>query len=286
MSKQSNHPNHIKKQIPKMINQRINSLSKTETNFNYAKKDYEDALHQSHYDVTLEYIKSPKNATNDPHMKKRRRKLIYFQPPFSNRLKTPIGKLFFRLIRKHFRKNHQLYKILNHRCLKLSYCCMHNIKTEITSHNKKILSNNQDKPNIALCNCRSGDCPMNGECLKENLIYQAEIHGNDNNSKTYIGSTGNSFKERYRGRKSSFKNEKKRFATELSKYYWSLIDKGETPRIVWSIIKEVRSRRSGRNGCNLCNTERYLIARADKEKTLNRRNELKRSCPHYSNNFF
>ena len=125
-----------------------------------------------------------------------------------------------------------------------------------------------------------------GELPNEWGMLEKEIHGNDNKPKTYIGITGNTFKERFRGNKSSFKNEKKRFATELSKYYWSLIDKGDTPRIVWSIIKEVRSRHSGRNGCNLCNTERYMIARADREKTLNRRNELKRSCPHYSNAFF
>ena len=165
---------------------------------------------------------------------------------------------------------------------------MPNIKTEISSHNKKILNNiNQDKPNTILCNCRSEECPMNGHCLKKNLIYQAEIAGDKSNDpKRYIGSTGNTFKERYRGHKSSFKIKKKRFTTELSKHYWELIDKGESPKITWSIVKEVKSQRSGRNGCNLCNTERYRIAKADKDKTLNKRNELKRTCPHYSKNFF
>ena len=286
MSSQSNHPDHIKKQIPTMVNKRLCSLSKSKTDFNYIKDDYEQALKKSHYDVKLEHLNSSEHTRCNPGKKKRRRKIIYFQPPFSKQLKTPIGKLFLRLIKKHFNKDHQLYKILNERCLKLSYCCMNNIKDEIAAHNKKILNYKKDEDNTRLCNCRLEECPMEGKCLKSNIIYQAEIKSNDGNSRTYIGSAGNTFKERYRGHKSSFNNRGKRYTTELSKYYWKLIDEGETPTITWSIVAEIKSGRGGAYGCNLCNTERYQIARANKERSLNKRNELKRACPHYSKEFF
>ena len=286
MSKLSNHPNYIKKQIPLMVNNRLNSLSKRKSDFDFVKTNYQDALKKSHYDNELKYTNpTAKQATNGK--KKRRRKIIYFQPPFSLSVKTPIGRCFLKIIKKHFHAKHPLYKILNHRCIKLSYSCLGNIKTEIAASNKALMGS-EDK-DLRQCNCRKPEnCPLEGKCLKKNIIYKAEITSNSagTESKFYIGSAGNDFKQRYTNHKSSLKYISKRKTTELSKFYWELKDKGVTPNIKWSIMREVRSNYSLKNGCTLCNTEKYLIASAEKRRLLNKRSELKRVCPHYYSSFF
>ena len=283
MSKLSNHPNYVKKQIPLMVNNRLNSLSKRKTDFDYVKDNYQNALKKSHYDKELKY--SDSEDRQGKIGKKRRRKIIYFQPPFSLAVKTPIGRSFLKLVKKHFHQKHPLYKILSHRCLKLSYSCLNNIKSEITSCNKSLMSS-EDKDQ-RLCNCRSPEsCPLDGKCLKKNIIYKAEITTDAEKTKFYIGSAGNDFKQRYTNHKSSLKYISKRKTTELSKYYWELKEKGITPNVKWSILREIKSRYSLKNGCTLCNTEKYLIACAEKRKLLNKRSELKRVCPHYSSAFF
>ena len=283
MSKYSNHPNYIKKQIPSMVNQRLTNLSKNESHFEFVKAHYEKALRNSGYTEKLTYTEPV--ATNT--RKKRKRKLIYFQPPFSKQIKTPIGRLFLNLVKKHFHPEHQLHPILNHRCLKISYCCINNIKSEIASHNRTLLNSGPEDIGGKLCNCqKKSECPLEGSCLLSNVVYRAEISTTEGDKGIYIGTTGNSFKERFRGHKSSFKMSSRRNSTELSKFYWKLSDEGKSPTIKWSIIAKIRSKHSLKNGCTLCNTERYKIALADKKNLLNKRNERKRNCPHYSRMFF
>ena len=286
MSKDSNHPRYIKKQIPAMVNKRLNLLSKNKSDFDFVKSTYDDALKKSRYQPELEFV----NKTAEPTCtkRKRRRNIIYFQPPFSLAVKTPIGRLFLKLVKKHFTKNHPLYKILNFRCLKISYCCLNNIKSEIAAHNRRVRSKDTEQIAEKLCNCRSkkDPCPLEGKCLTSNLVYKADITTQEGDHMIYLGTSGNTFKERYTGHKTTFKHERKKNTTELSKYFWSLKDQGKTPHIKWSIAKKINSGFNLKNGCTLCNTERYEIASADKQKLLNTRNERKRVCPHYAKKYF
>ena len=43
--------------------------------------------------------------------KKRKRKIIWFNPPYSSTVKTNVGKLFLKLVKQHFPKGHKLHKI-------------------------------------------------------------------------------------------------------------------------------------------------------------------------------
>ena len=219
--------------------------------------------------------------------KKRRRKIIYFKPPFSLDVKTPIGRLFLKLVKKHFTPDHPLYKILNFRCLKISYWCLDNIKTEITANNRKLTKKNK-KEDTKLCNCKSKTepCPLGNKCLSSNLVYRADITTKEGDHKIYIGTTGNTFKQRYTGHKTTLKHIGKKNTTELSKFYWKMKEENKTPEIKWSIVRQINAGFSLRNGCTLCNTERYEIAKAEKDKLLNTRNERKRACPHYASKFF
>ena len=82
-----------------MVNKRLNRLSKAKTEFEFVKSDYNEALKKSKYKAELQFEDKTKINNNK---KKRRRKIIYFQPPFSLTVKTPIGKLFLKLVKKHF----------------------------------------------------------------------------------------------------------------------------------------------------------------------------------------
>ena len=140
--------------------------------FDKIKYLYQDSLKKSNYSETLQF--EDKNLTNKKR-RVRKRKIIYFQPPYSMEVKTKIGSSFLKLVKKHFTSDHPLHKILNHRSLKLSYSCLPNVKNMISSHNKKLLT----KPtNLSsrTCNCNNKqDCPLEGKCLQSNLIYQANI---------------------------------------------------------------------------------------------------------------
>ena len=115
--------------------------------------------------------------------------------------------------------------IFNRNTLKLSYSCTGNIKTIISNHNKaeinKATRTNDQKKN---CNCRKPNlCPMDGNCNAENVIYQAE-DTTSTTKETYIGLCDTTFKLRYRNHICSFRNERYKHATELSKHIWSLKD--------------------------------------------------------------
>ena len=60
--------------------------------------------------------------------------------------------------------------------LKLSYSCMPNMKSVISSH-KYVLSNfNSPTQQPDTCNCRKKpDCPLEEKCLQSNVTYQASV---------------------------------------------------------------------------------------------------------------
>ena len=101
--KQSNRPPNILKELPKSINKRISDISCDEHVFNNAKETYEKALESSGFTEKLTYIQpNEQNQNNRETKKKRKRKIIWFNPPFSLNVKTNVGKLKFR--EKTFRK--------------------------------------------------------------------------------------------------------------------------------------------------------------------------------------
>ena len=101
---------------------------------------YEEALKKSGLNEKLSYTK---NNSNNPHKKeeirRRKRNIIWFNPPYSANVKTNIGKVFFRTLKKNFPRNHLFYKVFNKNTIKLSYSCMTNIAAIISSHNKQVL---------------------------------------------------------------------------------------------------------------------------------------------------
>ena len=117
---------------------------------------------------------------------------------------------------------------------------MGNIKTIISNHNKaetnKATRTNDQKKN---CNCRKPNlCPMDGNCNAENVIYQAEVT-TSTTKETYIGLCDTTFKLRYRNHICSFRNERYKHATELSKHIWSLKDRKIAYQIKWRKLNKL-----------------------------------------------
>ena len=110
--------------------------------------------------------------------------------------------------------------------------------------------------------------------------YQAIVTSSNNKEESYIGLTDNSFKTRYNGHNSSFRNHSKRNATTLSSHIWSLKDNNINFSIKWRIVARARSYSTTSKVCNLCLKEKYFIICKPHMATLNTRNELASACRH------
>ena len=267
----SNHPKNMIKQIPKAVNLRIGKLSANEKIFKESSKRYINALKHSGFKEDFRYLKeditneiTKENNTYDQKNKNRKRKIIWFNPPFCKLANIDVGKYFLRRRDKHFKQDNILHKIFNRKTLKISYSCTKNM-----SHNNKLINkfhnrvnNNNINSKKIECNCKSRtDCPMNGLCNLGNVVYQAIINPQEDISdkKFYIGVSFTSWKIRYGNHKFSFSHEHQKNQTALSKHYWGLKDKGLTPDIQWSILKRSSNPKSFDSRCNLCLEEKIHI---------------------------
>ena len=138
----SNHPPNIIRELPKMIGRRISSISCDQEQFDKAKQDYDDALKASGYKTKIEYSQAP---TNGPKPR-RSRNTIWFNPPHNQAVKTDIGRLFLRLIDKHFPRHHKFRPIFNRNTVKISYSCMPNMGRSFRHITNKCSSNPPQPP--------------------------------------------------------------------------------------------------------------------------------------------
>lgn len=160
---------------------------------------------------------------------------------------------------------------------------MNNMASIISSHNKKVLNGTDadgDK-----CNCRKFECPLNGNCLVESIIYRADVIAKDRPTKVYFGLSEPDFKGRFRDHKTSITNDTRlnRQKTTLSKYIWGLRDQGVPEKdiqVKWSIHQKSSKYKCGSRRCDLCLSEKLAIATADSSSLLNKRSELLSGCIH------
>ena len=78
----------------------------------------------------------------------RKKRVIYFVPPFDRRVKTKIGKLFLQILDKTIPKGHILYPALNRHTVKIGYSNMPNLTRKISQHNSKVAREARMEENI------------------------------------------------------------------------------------------------------------------------------------------
>ena len=252
-----------------MIEQRLSTLSSTEEIFDTHKATYEKALKDSGYvykcqisgepAYKLKYQKPGKSGR-----KRKPRKPIYFNPPYSKSVKTNVIKLFLSLIDKHFPKGYKLHKCFNRNTVKATYCTLSNMMDKIGNHNAKVLyKDSEQKVEIVngepkQCCEDQANCPlMPDRCDPTNVVYQADVHA-ENGVMSYYGLTENKFKKRCSNHKTSFRN-KPQCHTTLSSYVWKLKDKKIPHFVNWSIKARGHPFSSGGRSCDLCLTEKLVI---------------------------
>ena len=152
----------------------------------------------------------------------------------------------------------------------------------IANHTAKVIKNSQPTQNNQqkLCNCLvKEECPMEGQCLKKEIIYQATVKSEGNETQNYIGLTANTFKKRYSGHLYNFNNEDSN-GTTLSAYIWKLKNESKTFEINWKILQHAKPFSPVNGQCALCTTEKKFIIFKPELGSLNSRNELGAHCRH------
>ena len=215
-----------------MINNTISDLYCNKEEFDKVKPVCESTLKDSGHFSSMSYNSNTQNARRN-----RNKKVIWFNPPYSQNVKTNIGKLFIKLVRTHFPKNNKYHKIFSLNTFKLSYCCTTNVGNIIKQHNSKVLSKANDNNNRK-CNCRSKpNCPLSGEYLTQCLVYKA-TSTTSSNSFAYYGTSEGEFKSRYNNHTKSFRHGECMNEVELSKHVWNLKDHGLDNNLSWEIHKK------------------------------------------------
>ena len=126
-------------------------------------------------------------------------------------------------------------------------------------------------------------------------IYKVLILTGDGHTYGYIWMTGQTFKKRYYGHQSTFRDEDCRKdsgannGTALSARVWEMKDKALTPKMEWAIIGRAFPYQAGAKACDLCRLEKKHIALGSKGLLtkwppncilLNKRSEIMSKCPH------
>ena len=280
--KESNHPPGIIKQLPLSVESRLRNISSSKQIFNDSIKVYQDALERSGFKHKLTY-EDPENPSTTSN---RKRKVIWFNPPYSKSVKTNVGKRFLNLLDKHFPPHNKLRKIFNRNTLKVSYSCLPSIKAKINQHNKKLLEKDPievSSISARMCNCpKDTECPLNKFCLDKDVFYTGELTSNLNNYRTriYKGICSTTFKERLGNHRKAFKHEKYKADSEISKEIWRIKRKGGEYHVKWKKVKNYTSYKPERKRCNLCDNEKLEIALHKEENLLNQKNEIISRCRH------
>ena len=68
----------------------------------------------------------------------------------------------------------------------MSYCCTQKLGKIIKSHNKKLISSNNQI--ILPCNCRKKEeCPLEGKCSVNDIVYKCIASATGFLNKIYLG---------------------------------------------------------------------------------------------------
>ena len=253
VNRKSNHPPSVLKQIPQGVAKRLSDISSSEEIFRKAAPEYQEALRKSGYTDELRYEKSSGNSK-----RQRRRKILWYNPPFSANVKTNVGRLFLKLVRTHFHKNHRYHKIFNMNTIKVSYSCTRNVGSVIKTHNASVLR--KEQPLTRKCSCPARVvCPLDNQCLESNILYEGTVtEVEEQVERDYVGLCSTDWKSRLGVHNQGFNHREHATRCELSKHIWNLKDSSKEYNLRWRLLKKVRGRLIA-GACKLCASEKVAI---------------------------
>ena len=146
------------KTIPKGVAKRLSTNSSSKEEFDHHTNHFKEAMRNAGHHSELEYVEE------EPPKTRRKRNVMYFNPPWNANVATDVGGKFLSLVRKHFGKGSPLYHLFNTKKLKISYSTVPNMQRIIAGHNKKVIARAEGReiPPSYGCNCEGGinSCPL------------------------------------------------------------------------------------------------------------------------------
>ena len=279
----SNHPCHVLKNTVAEVAKRLSTLSSSKEIFDATKGPEQEALRRAGYMEELTY---QPEVTATPRRRQRKRKVVWFNPPYCMSLKTKVGHRFLNILDSCFPADHPLHRVLNRHTVQLSYRTMPNLAKIISGHNAKVVTDAlpEQRPFNSNCNCRGGieKCPVDGaRCKDDHVIYQADVTAVGKAKEGYVGMSAPSWKLRYNNHTDTFRHTNKRIRTKLAGYVWKLKDEGLDFNIKWQFLARANTYKASSKTCRLCLSEKYHIMHSRQDMaSLNKRKEFFSSCLH------
>ena len=151
----------------------------------------------------------------------RKLNILWLNPPYNEQKCTNVGRKYLNLMGKHFPPQSKLHRLFNRKNIKVSYSCTAVGKSIINRHNKSIFRSYNEVKNssssLTYCNCRNkANCPLEGKCCLSSAVYKDVLSTGDG-GKVYYVSCSTTLKARYYNHNHSFRDYRKRNATELWK---------------------------------------------------------------------
>ena len=171
-----------------------------------------------------------------------------------------------------------MYKIFNKNNVKIGYSTTPNVAQIISAKNREVLKTEDEIKKT--CSCpKNKECPLEGKCTMNNIVYRATVTQSNGEEKSYIGLTSTEFKSRLAVHKHSMVNQNEN-QTALSKHIWELKDKKMEYSIKWSLVTKGQTYNPTYRVCQLCTKEAYYIVFKPEWAELNSKSEIFSSCRH------
>ena len=186
------------------VKRRLSKLSSNEKIFNNSIPTYQEALIKTDYNHKLTYQKYDQNKNNSD---RRKRQIIWFNPPYSKNVTTKVGKFFLSLSDRHFPPLHKLRRLFNCNNVKISQNCL-----KLLCPSLSVVRRTCNLINIP-------QCPLQRQYLNNNILYQASITpiGENSETKVYYGICEATFEQGYANQKELFNHRNRKSDTEVSK---------------------------------------------------------------------